>query len=208
MKSIGTVVLAGGRSSRMGTDKAILPFGSKRLIEHVIDVSRKVSSHLIVTFNKDQYILPKLLNLESQIDITWDSEQGRGPLQGIADSATKMKESVDYYYVLSCDLPYLNPHWLIHLADQMKPDLDVVCTCIDKIANPLLALYKKEVLLSAGCLLKEGKKRPILLWEGKNIKKQIPPKNSLPFGMGVNTQEEFIQALMHRGNANQNWSPN
>ena len=195
METYGAIILAGGRSTRMGSDKAALPFGAKRLLNHVIEIVRPIVSHLAVALNRDQYILPRLLDLEEDIDIAWDSKDRQGPLQGIADAVSLLKKDIDCYYVLSCDLPFLSAQWMLHLADRMSAGTDVVCTTMDGISNPLLALYRKKVLKQVPVLLRQNQFRPIKLWDKRNVIQANADCNKLPYGMGVNTREEFIQAL-------------
>lgn len=192
----GAIVLAGGRSTRMGVDKSGLPLGKKTLLKHVVLETSRLASQVIVILNRDQQELSLTTAPGCHIQFGRDSKDRQGPLQGIADGVSLLKDDIRFCYVLSCDLPYLTTDWLLKLRERLTGDVDVVCTCVDTITNPLIALYRKEILLAAPRLLAQKQFRPIRLWDGKNIVPIIPsPTAVLNPGVNVNTPREFITVV-------------
>jgi len=74
---LSVAVQAGGRSSRMGQDKALLPVAGKRLIEHVLDQVKDLSDDLFITSNH-----PESLR-DLNIRLVQDEYPGRGALYGL-----------------------------------------------------------------------------------------------------------------------------
>jgi molybdopterin-guanine dinucleotide biosynthesis protein A len=198
-KNTGAIVLAGGRSTRMGTDKAGLIFGRDTLLNHVLVVASHVASRIIVILNRDQRNPVVLPPAGCQIIIGRDSKDRQGPMQGIVDGVSLLPDDIQACYVLSCDLPFLTSDWLQKLREQMNQSVDVVCTCNENIANPLLAIYRWETLLSASRLLNQNQFRPIRLWDGKNVIRLVPPHDSVNPGTDVNTRRELLNALKIKG---------
>jgi len=64
----------------------------------------------------------------------------------------------------------------------------------DKITNPLLALYRRPVLKLASKLLAEGKRRPLLLWEGWRMASLSAPEETPWICRDANTPEEYQEA--------------
>src|SRR5688500_7804830 len=105
------LVLAGGRSSRMGSDKALLriyPDGPT-LIEHVVNIAQQAqpSEVLLVTNSPEAY---RFLNLPSVPDAFEDS----GPLGGIVGGMRA--GSAELFVVIACDMPSLNAEFLRYLV--------------------------------------------------------------------------------------------
>ncbi len=197
INEFGVVILVGGQSTRMGRDKAFLKIGNKTFLQHVLQVVAPISSQTIVSINRDQEHLCVSPELADIFQIARDTKDRQGPLQGIADSLSTMSPNINYFYVLSCDLPYLTTEWLNQLKLEMQPGVDVVCTAISGITNPLLALYRKEVLLAAPELLANNCHRPIKLWADRNIVQLTPEENQACVWMDVDTPQDYQKALHH-----------
>ena len=105
---ITTLILAGGRSSRMGQDKAGLLLGEKSVLEKILENALKVSGHIVVMRAPDQPPLSIQSDLSDRIKIGFDRVEGEGPLQGIADSLIHLPAQAERVFVLTCDLPFLS----------------------------------------------------------------------------------------------------
>jgi molybdopterin-guanine dinucleotide biosynthesis protein A len=75
----GGIVLCGGKSSRMGTSKALLPFGSETMLQRVVRLLGEVVAPIVVVAAVDQ-ALPAL---PQGTIVTRDEHEGRGPLEGL-----------------------------------------------------------------------------------------------------------------------------
>jgi molybdopterin-guanine dinucleotide biosynthesis protein A len=98
------LVLAGGRSSRMGRDKAMLPWHGRPLLDHMIGLARQAGiDHVYVSGDRPGYrSIP-------------DLEPGRGPLGGLASAAAALPDG--RLLVLAVDMPRLTPGLLRALMD-------------------------------------------------------------------------------------------
>ena len=193
---ITTLILAGGRSSRMGQDKAGLLLGEKSVLEHILENALKVSGHVVVMRAPDQPPLSIQSDLSDRIKIGFDRVEGEGPLQGIADSLIHLPAQAERVFVLTCDLPFLSNRWIEALNEAFTEDWDAVCTHSENITNALLALYRPQVLHRAQELLNEGKRRPLELLKGWRVKK-LEPTHDLPLEVkDMNTPSEYENAKL------------
>ena len=195
-KQYGAILLAGGLSSRMGRDKASLEIGGRTMLERLLLILRPLVAETVVMRAPGQ-ILPRISReLQDWIKLGTDSVAERGPLQGIVDALPLLSSEIDKVFLLTCDLPYLTEEWLQTLRDIMTDEYDLVCTEEGNITNPLLALYRRPVLEPAAELLAEGKRRPILLWDGWRMARLSSPEETPWICQDVNTPDEFKKAQL------------
>ncbi len=128
------VILAGGKSRRMGRDKAFLPFGNGLLIERVIEVIQRVTSDVIVITNTpEQY---QRFGLPLFADIIPEA----GSLGGIYTGLVYAK--TPYSLCLACDMPFVKPAFLRFLCDTAA-EADVVIPRDVEDFQPLCAVYSQ-----------------------------------------------------------------
>lgn len=190
----GAIILAGGRSSRMGKDKASLEISGKSMVERILFKLSPIVDEVVVIRAPGQTIPNVPEELKDRTRIGWDSVEGRGPLQGIVDALPLLNSAIDKVFLLTCDLPYITTDWLQTLKDILTDEFDLVCTEENEISNPLLAIYRRPVLEPASKLLAEGKRRPISLWKGWRMARLTAPKETSWICRDVNTPEEFKKA--------------
>ena len=190
----GAIILAGGRSSRMGQDKASLEISGISMVERLfLNLSPIVAE--VVVMRAPGQTMPKIPEeLRNRVSVGWDSVKDRGPLQGIVDALPLLNSAIDKVFLLTCDLPYITTEWLQTLKDIMTDEFDLVCTEENKIINPLLAIYRRPVLEPASKLLAEGKSRPISLWDGWRMANLSAPEETPWICRDVNTPEEYKEA--------------
>ena len=190
----GAIILAGGRSSRMGKDKASLKISGKSMIERLLLELSPIVAQIVVIRAPGQTIpnIPK--ELKDRTLVGWDSVKDRGPLQGIVDALPLLNSEIDKVFLITCDLPYITTNWFQTLKDVMTDEFDMVCTEENEIINPLLAIYRRPVLEPASKLISEGKRRPISLWEGWRMARLSAPNETPWICRDVNTPEEFKKA--------------
>jgi molybdenum cofactor guanylyltransferase len=106
MLDAAAIVLAGGRSSRMGSPKAALDWHGSTLLRRVTGiVARSVSGPVIVVSAPGQ----GLPELDSAVEVVADEREGRGPVQGLAAGFTAIGDRAPIAYVSSTDVPLLHP---------------------------------------------------------------------------------------------------
>jgi molybdopterin-guanine dinucleotide biosynthesis protein A len=160
MLRVGGVVLCGGQSSRMGRPKAWLPFGDELMLPRVVRLLGEVVAPIVVVAAPGQDVPP----LPAGIDIVRDSQQGRGPLQGLTAGLEALHGRVDAAYLSSCDVPFLQPAFVRRLIDLLGEN----AACVPEIGgyrHPLAAVYRLEVASVAARLLRENRLRPAFLFE-------------------------------------------
>ncbi|WP_066296556.1 molybdenum cofactor guanylyltransferase [Bacillus sp. FJAT-29937] len=131
------IIMAGGRSSRMGTNKAMLPIGGKTVIERiVVELSKIVSNMVIVTNAFEDYQFLGLPMVQDQ----W---KDMGPLAGI--HAGLSASSTEKNLVVACDMPFISSQLggiLLTLLD----DYQVAVPDVLGQLHPLFAAYRKDTL--------------------------------------------------------------
>ena len=136
---ISALVLAGGRSSRMGADKSLLPIGGRTLIEQVVEGLRPFVAEVIVSTNeKEKYAFLK------EVRFVEDFRKGEGPLIGLI-SGLELADT-PWVFVVSCDAPFVTGGFMELLAGFREQGMLAVAPYGDGYFEPLLSLYKKEVL--------------------------------------------------------------
>lgn len=132
------VVLAGGRSQRMGTDKASLRFDGVPLLRRVVEqVAAALPDVIVVGSQTLQPLVPGLR-------VVPDKTPGRGPLGGIL-TAFEALPSLSLF-VVACDMPFVEPAlvgYMAHLAEA-TPDVDVLALRTARGLEPLHALYRSS----------------------------------------------------------------
>ncbi|MDR3590950.1 MAG: molybdenum cofactor guanylyltransferase [Negativicutes bacterium] len=141
------IVLAGGRSVRMGCDKASLPWGDSDLLHTVLGALAPVCARLIVVSN-----LPRVITLPA-VDVVADSYPGCGPLGGI--QAGLAASGTDYNFVAACDMPYIDSRAVDYMAAAVN-GFDAAVPFIDGYFNPLHAIYHRRCLAAIEEMLKQG----------------------------------------------------
>lgn len=149
------VILTGGKSSRMGRPKALLPFDDEPLIAHIVRRLGRVFAETVVVAAPDQELppLPVLL--------VRDQVAYQGPVSGIyhgLKAATR-----DVCFVTSCDAPFLNLELISQLLSQIA-DWDVVVPFWQERFQPLHAVYRTKVAPLLKDQLERGELRPISLY--------------------------------------------
>ncbi|MCF6464259.1 molybdenum cofactor guanylyltransferase [Clostridium sp. Cult1] len=140
MKKFGTaVILAGGKSTRMGFDKQLLKINERRLIDNLRRKLNKNFDEIIVVTNKSEYYLG------FPDKITKDIIIGKGPLSGI--HAGLKASSSQYAYFVACDMPNINLDYIEYMKEELK-ELKVKA-CITRFGEwiePFNAFYSKGMI--------------------------------------------------------------
>ncbi|MGA3293695.1 MAG: molybdenum cofactor guanylyltransferase [Candidatus Acidiferrales bacterium] len=136
MKDVAAFILAGGQSSRMGRDKALLELDGVPLIVRAAQLVESIAGPGTVVGNPDAY---RSLDLRA-IGDDWPDA---GPLGGIATALRA--SSAPWSLVVACDLPYLTRPWLDYLvARALASRADAVLPMNARGAEPLCAVYHKR----------------------------------------------------------------
>lgn len=185
------IILAGGKSSRMGRPKALLPFAGEPLIAHVVRGLRTIFTEAVVVAAPEQE-LPNLPAVLVRDDVAY-----QGPVSGIYHGLKASAEEV--CFVTSCDAPFLNLALVADLLSRIS-DCDVVVPYWQQRLQPLHAAYRRSVAPLLREQLKRGELRPISLYSKVRTReidedeiRRIDPEG-LSF-LNMNSPEDYDAAL-------------
>jgi len=195
----GGIVLAGGKSTRMGAAKAMLPFGPETMLQRVVRLLATVVSPIVVVGASDQ----ELPELPPAVIVTRDEREGRGPLEGLRAGLKSLASLADVAYVTSCDVPLLVPAFVVRMIDLLG-DHDIAVMEIDGFPHPLSAIYRRRVLPHVESLLAADRLRPVFLFEAVRTRRVKPEEMTvvdpeLKTLRNLNTPEDYRAALAAAG---------
>jgi len=154
------VILAGGKSLRLGHDKILESIGSKSLLEQVISRIDSLSRDIIIV-TAEERTFPQLA-CHPKLKVVPDIFPGKGSLGGIY---TGLVTSDSFYsLVLACDMPFLNQPLLRYMIE-VSDGFDFVIPRINNLFEPLHAVYSKNCVAPAEFILKQGRKVIIELFD-------------------------------------------
>jgi len=134
--NISAVLLAGGESRRMGTDKATFLFRGKPLWQVQLETLRRLQpAEIFLSARTDQSWRP------NDVQFIADIPPSCGPLSGVAASLAKSHTS--HLLALAIDMPFMTENYLHSMCDAIEPGRGVVAK-IDNRAEPLAAVYPRE----------------------------------------------------------------
>ena len=196
--SVTGVILAGGKSRRMGENKALMRLGDDSLIGHVIRCMRPITDELLlVTNSPTEY---------AHLDVSMHGDilPGAGALGGIYTGLTRA--SHDTVLCVACDSPFLNSNLLVYLVSILR-DYDAVMPYTHRnkaqiTLQTLCAAYAKRCLPIIASMLEESELRVHALQERAHIKRVSPEVWQAfdPEGMSffnINTPEDFERAASY-----------
>jgi len=195
----GGIVLAGGKSTRMGAAKAMLPFGPETMLQRVVRLLATVVSPIVVVGASDQ----ELPELPPAVIVTRDEREGRGPLEGLRAGLKSLASLADVAYVTSCDVPLLVPSFVVRMIDLLG-DHDIAVMEIDGFTHPLSAVYHRTTLPRIESLLAEDRLRPAFLFDAVRTRRVKPEEMTsadpqLLTLRNLNTREDYLVALADAG---------
>lgn len=136
-------ILAGGKSSRMGTDKGLLLFRGKRLVDYVIGAAQTITSHILIITANPEYANGGITCLE-------DEMQGKGPLGGIYTGLIHTGSEKNLF--LGCDMPFLTGRLLQELLKNSGEE-EVLLSQHRGLAEPLCSVYDKRCAVQIRAML-------------------------------------------------------
>jgi molybdenum cofactor guanylyltransferase len=156
------VVLAGGRSTRMGAAKAGLEWhGSTLLYRAAAVVGRAVDEPVLVVAAPGQ-ALPEL---PAGVEVVEDPVEGRGPMQGLAAGLAALRDRAEVAFVCSTDLPFLHPAYVRRVLRGLTDGAEVVLPVARGFRQPLAAAYRTRIAGLVADLLAQGNDRPGMIFE-------------------------------------------
>jgi molybdopterin-guanine dinucleotide biosynthesis protein A len=141
------IILAGGESKRMGRDKAALPFNGETLLQGVIMSVQPLFAQMLVSVRelRADVLLPQIC----------DVQMGGGPLVGLISALEKV--TTPWAFVVACDMPFIAPALITHLAS-LRENYQAVVPQVNGQAQPLAAFYARSALPPLQSSLASGNK--------------------------------------------------
>lgn len=184
-------ILAGGRSTRMGTNKAVLEFGGQRLIEGLLRKIRPLFPEVLIIANESAPY--------ADLDVTVlpDRIPDKGSLGGIYTAVHSSR--FPQTFCIACDMPLANPAVIAYLRDQAE-GFDVVVPRTEDGYQPLHAVYGKACLPRMEAMIRAESLKIDRLFPSVQVRtieaaelRDLDP--SLRCFVNVNTREELAAAM-------------
>lgn len=155
------IILSGGKSSRMGTNKALLKINEKTNIERITDtLELSFNDIILVTNHPEQY---PFLGVKMVSDIYPD----QGPLAGV--HAGLNSSNHDLNFIVACDMPFVSVE-IAEVLVQKCGDYDAVIPVIHGVQHPLFAVFHKRVTDEVAKSIRAGRLRMKHLLDQLNVR--------------------------------------
>ena len=147
------IILAGGRSTRLGRDKASEVLEGRTLLQRAVDDTSPLADAYVIVTAKGQ-ALPEI-DSEVLVHTVEDAYTDTGALGGIYTGLLALGDSPGAALVVACDMPLLQPALLRELV-RLAPGHDAVVPMLDGLPEPLCAVYTAACAEPARRLLDRG----------------------------------------------------
>lgn len=190
LNKFGTaIILAGGKSSRMGFDKQFLEIGERRIMYDLVHKLEEEFDEIIIVTNKPEEYGKVRHKITSDIIV------GKGPLSGIH---VGLKESSsNYAFIIGCDMPNINIPYIRHMKEIIgEQDIDGCIARIGNLIEPFHGFYSKNIIKNIERYLNENKRSVNNLAEKLNFiyieENQVRKFNpNFDMFLNLNTQEDI-----------------
>jgi molybdopterin-guanine dinucleotide biosynthesis protein A len=139
LPAVGGYVLAGGNSSRMGRDKALLELGGKPLVLHAVTKLRRLCNEVSILGNNPE--------LETHAPLVRDLHKGCGPMAGI--EAALLSSKHEWNLILPVDVPFLPTRllddWLWSVLREPVGEIKLSMLAVDDVRHPTLLIIHREI---------------------------------------------------------------
>ncbi|MGH2510230.1 MAG: molybdenum cofactor guanylyltransferase [Ktedonobacteraceae bacterium] len=198
LSSVAGIILAGGRSRRMGTNKALLPVPgstSRTFVEQLATLLAVLCPEVLLVA-RDETSGQEYASLSHTWRIVYDHLPDQGPLMGLASGL--QATTCSHALVVAVDLPWVQPALLAWLSAYPRTD-ELLIPHVQGIPQVLLARYPRAILPMIETCLHAGRRDPRALLDLVPVR--FLPEEQLRVAdpelrsfMNVNTPEDFAQA--------------
>jgi molybdenum cofactor guanylyltransferase len=162
MPGAAGIVLAGGRSSRMGTSKAALEWHGSTLLRRTAGILARTTGGPVVVVRAPGQELPPL---PAGTEVVADPREGLGPVQGLAAGLAALAGRAEIAFVSATDMPFLHPAFVRRVLAAMADGADVGLPVARGYPQPLAAAYRVALAPLAAGLIARGRLRLAFLFE-------------------------------------------
>lgn len=180
------IILAGGQSTRMGTDKSQLRHGGSLLIERTLNTLRPHFAHLMLSANDPAKFK------SFGVPVVRDMLPGEGPLMAITSALEASR--TDLHFIMACDMPGFNADLFTRLMRAVR-GYDAVIPIHEGRHEPLFAVYRKSVLPLLRSSLRTGNRRITAALEGAKVNYFELPARDIPINLNTPADlETFLRS--------------
>lgn len=187
--NISTGILAGGKSARMGKNKALLTINEKRFIDKIADELGSFSEVLISAAEKGVYE-------DTGLRVVYDEHMDIGPLEGIYQILNAAKE--EYVFICAADMPFITKELVSYMQEFVCSDYDCYVLMDEEHIHPLCGIYSKKMLDRVRACIEGGNYRLMKLLNGvrtKYIKLQYTSFDKKVV-KNINTRAEYKELVL------------
>lgn len=152
-------ILAGGKSSRMGTDKALLSVQEEPMLKRMIRLLEPFCQSIAISGNNPGYS-------DFNIEMVADIYTGCGPISGIISSLKH--SSTEWNLLVSVDVPFMNETFIAHLISHIG-NYDCIIPRHDGGIEPLMGLYNKKIMPVVEEMINQGDYKLMRLLSKLNV---------------------------------------
>lgn len=182
-------ILAGGKSTRMGQNKALLQLNDRRFIDHILSELSTFDEVLISAATKGTYE-------ELGFKVVYDEHADIGPIEGIYQILKEAKE--EYVFICAADMPFIKKELVSYMAEFISSDYDCFCIMDEEHIHPLCAIYSKRMLGVIEELITKGQYRLMNILNGvrtKYIKLEMTCFDKR-IVKNINTKDEYKRLVL------------
>lgn len=189
MPDVAALILAGGKSSRMGSDKAFLMLDGQTLLERGLELARSVTDNVRIVGSAEKFA--------AFAPVVEDVFRECGPLGGI--HAGLKTSSAELNLMLAVDLPFVTQELLRYLVTRARESAAVAIVPRTEGWQPLCAVYRREFAEVAESALREGRYKiatlfDLVLTEAVEHAELEVAGFSAEMFRNLNTPEELVRA--------------
>ena len=181
------LILAGGKSSRMGRDKGLISFEEKSFIDHIMLAVRPLVHEIIIVSDNRQYDQFNQKRVE-------DIHPNNGPVGGIHSGL--IHSTTNYNIVLSCDIPRITTQLIQSLLLKESLDTPITFLRVEDKNMPLIGLYHKNCIEQFSNALSQGERRLQTVINACKTKHIDVDPNDFKYTLNINTPEQ-LNSLYH-----------
>ena len=183
------LVLAGGKSRRMGKDKAQLSYHGVPHSHHLYNLLQGICDEVFLSIREDQ-----ITQYENGFNLIVDQDEFRGPFNGLLSAHNKFKNVA--WLVVACDLPLVDKASLKKLIDQRNSDGAATAFATSKsgLPEPLIAIWESATLEEAKSYLEQSESSCPRKYLINSDTKLIHPDDDKVL-LNANVEEDYIEVM-------------
>lgn len=159
--NISTGILAGGKSTRMGKNKALLTINERRFIDKIADELASFSQVLISAADKGAYE-------DMGLRVVYDEHKDIGPIEGIYQILRASNE--EYVFICAADMPFITKELVAYMTEFVSSDYDCYVLMDEEHIHPLCGIYSRRMLEQVRACIESGNYRIMRLLDSVRTK--------------------------------------